>query len=106
MARPAVDPRGRAHYFPVPLPRQTPLTHMLAVYLLSLAQISQIGASAQRAADRVTAAEITRRIAIIADDSMRGRDTPSPELEQVASWIAGEFRSFGLRPGGANGTFF
>jgi hypothetical protein len=79
---------------------------MLAVYLLSLAQISQIGASARHAADYVTAADITRRIAIIADDSMRGRDTPSPELEQVASWIAAEFRSFGLRPGGANGTFF
>jgi hypothetical protein len=98
--------RGRAHYFPVPLPRQTSLAHIVAVSLLSLAQISQIGASAQRAADGMTAAEITRRIAIIADDSMRGRDTPSPQLEQVASWIAAEFRSVGLRPGGANGTFF
>jgi hypothetical protein len=37
---------------------------------------------------------------------MRGRDTPSPELEKVATWIAGEFHSIGLRPGGEHGTFF
>jgi hypothetical protein len=42
---------------------------------------------------------------VIADDSMRGRATPSPELEQVAAYIADQFRSFGLKPGGDSGTF-
>ena len=54
----------------------------------------------------ITAEDIRRRIAILADDSTRGRDTPSPELEKVASWIAGEFKRFGLKPGGTNGTYF
>jgi len=36
---------------------------------------------------------------------MRGRDTPSPELEKVASWIAAEFHRFGLKPGAADGTY-
>src|SRR5262245_53241795 len=63
-------------------------------------------AAAQAAAvATITEADYRRRISILADDSMRGRATPSPELEEVANWIAGEFRSFGLRPGGDNGTF-
>src|SRR6185369_7028802 len=53
----------------------------------------------------ITEADYRARIGVIADDSMRGRGTPSPELEEVAQYIAGQFRSFGLRPGGDNGTF-
>jgi Zn-dependent M28 family amino/carboxypeptidase len=60
----------------------------------------------RRAADGITAADVRRRIGVIADDSMRGRPTPSPELDEVAAYIAGEFRRFGLRPGGDSGTFF
>src|SRR2546428_8180119 len=36
---------------------------------------------------------------------MRGRNTPGPELEKVAAYIAGEFKRFGLRPGGDSGGF-
>jgi hypothetical protein len=53
----------------------------------------------------ITPEDIRRRIGIIADDSMRGRDTPSPELDKVAAYVAGEFRRFGLKPGGDSGTF-
>jgi hypothetical protein len=69
---------------------------------LGAAQSSQ---SIARAVQSITAADVARRIGIIADDSMRGRDTPSPELEEVAAYIAGEFRRFGLKPGGDSGTF-
>ncbi|MFI5214587.1 MAG: M28 family peptidase [Gemmatimonadales bacterium] len=62
-------------------------------------------ASVQRAALTISEEDYRRRIGIIADDSMRGRGTPSPELEKVAGWIASEFERFGLRPGGDNGTF-
>lgn len=60
---------------------------------------------AASAAQTITEDDYRRRIGIIADDSMRGRGTPSPELEEVANHIAGEFRRFGLRPGGDNNTF-
>ncbi|HEY2804330.1 MAG TPA: M28 family peptidase [Gemmatimonadales bacterium] len=53
----------------------------------------------------ITPDDYHRRIAIIADDSMRGRGTPSPELEETARWIAGEFQRFGLRPGGDSGGY-
>ena len=57
------------------------------------------------AVESITEADFRRRLAVIADDSMRGRATPSPELEKTAAYIADAFRSFGLRPGGDDGTF-
>lgn len=61
--------------------------------------------AAGRGAAAITAAGVTRRIDVIADDSMRGRATPSPELDKVAAYVAGEFGRLGLRPGGDSGTF-
>lgn len=76
---------------------------------LALAIPALVGAQAPatltRALNSITPADVRRRIAVIADDSMRGRNTPSPELEEVAHWIAGEFRRFGLKPGGDGGSF-
>src|SRR6185437_6250293 len=65
-------------------------------------QTAAPGASA-RAAATITAADVARRIGIIADDSMLGRDTPSRGLELTAAYVAKEFRRFGLRPGGDDG---
>jgi len=59
----------------------------------------------ERAAATISAEDFARRVGVIAHDSMRGRDTPSPELEETALWIAGEFERFGLRPGGDEGSF-
>ncbi len=50
------------------------------------------------AAETITAADISRRIGVIAHDSMRGRRTPSPELDRVAAWAATEFAAMGLDP--------
>ena len=70
---------------------------MLGLLLLLTVQTP---ASVQQAAQSISEADIRRRIGIIADDSMRGRDTPSPELDEVAAYIAGEYRRLGLRPAG------
>ena len=53
----------------------------------------------------ISGEDIRRRVGVIAADSMRGRATPSPELEKTAAWIASEFRSFGLEPAGDAGGF-
>jgi hypothetical protein len=58
------------------------------------------------AANTVTPADVSHRIGIIADDSMMGRDTPSPGLEKTAAYVADQFKKFGLKPGGENGTWF
>jgi hypothetical protein len=54
----------------------------------------------------ITATDIRNRIAFLASDALRGRDTPSPGLDTAAAWIAREFQRLGLEPGGENGTFF
>ena len=69
------------------------------VGLLLLLTLQSPG-SVQQAAQSITEIDIRRRIGLIADDSMRGRDTPSPELDEVAAYIAGEYKRLGLRPAG------
>jgi hypothetical protein len=60
---------------------------------------------AARAAETITAEDMARRIGALAADSMRGRDTPSPELEKAARYLTEEFRRMGMQPAGDEGTF-
>lgn len=62
-------------------------------------------ASLRTAAETITASDMYDRIAFLASDDLRGRDTPSPGLEAAARWIADELASFGLEPGAADGWF-
>lgn len=69
------------------------LLTILAVFpLVAAAQSAPVRA----AAESITEGDVRRRIGIIADDSMGGRDTPSRGLELTASYIADEFARFGL----------
>jgi hypothetical protein len=81
---------------------------MLVVVLLLAASaappaIAQDGAT--RAATTITAADVAARVGRLAHDSMRGRETPSVELDRAASYIAGEFARLGLTPAGDPGSF-
>lgn len=51
----------------------------------------------RRAALSITPQDMLDRIGVLAHDSMRGRRTPSPELDAVADWIAHEFERMGLQ---------
>ena len=79
----------------------------LAALLLALpgAAAAQRAQPAARGPASITTADVQHRINIIAADSMRGRATPSRELDEVAAYVAGEFRRLKLRPGGDSGTF-
>ena len=46
----------------------------------------------------ITPEFMCRQIGYLASDSMKGRNTPSPQLDSAASYIAGEFRSWGVQP--------
>ena len=76
---------------------------LLIAVLLASSLLAQ--SPMQRAAQTISPEDLRRRIGIIADDSMRGRDTPSPELEKVAAYIAREYRRLGLKPAGGNGVY-
>src|SRR2546430_3090749 len=84
------------------------MRYRLALLLTALPGLAaaQRRRRAARGAASITIADVQRRIAIIADDSMLGRATPSPQLDAVAAYVAGEFQRFGLKPGGDSGTYF
>ncbi|HEX7336833.1 MAG TPA: M28 family peptidase [Gemmatimonadales bacterium] len=71
-----------------------------ALFLLTAPLAGQTAAPVSRAAATITSADVARRVGVIADDSMMGRDTPSRGLDLTARYVAEEFRKFGLRPGG------
>ncbi|MDQ3812221.1 MAG: M28 family peptidase [Chloroflexota bacterium] len=58
-----------------------------------------------KAAETITAGDMRRRIGVLADDSLRGRDTPSPGLEAAAAYSVRELKVFGLQPAGDSGSY-
>jgi len=54
----------------------------------------------------ITAADLEKRLFLIADDSMMGRETGSLGAYKATDYIAAEFRRMGLEPAGENGTYF
>ena len=56
------------------------------------------------ALERITPEDVHRNIFYLASDTMRGRNTPSPELDTAAAYIAREFARDGLQP--VNGSYF
>ncbi|HUF35621.1 MAG TPA: M20/M25/M40 family metallo-hydrolase [Gemmatimonadales bacterium] len=80
---------------------------MTALVLLFLTAATPLPAQAppEETGAAITPAEMRRHIEIIADDSMQGRDTPSPGLERAARYVAAEFERLGLRPAGTDGGY-
>jgi Zn-dependent M28 family amino/carboxypeptidase len=64
-----------------------------------------VEATIEPAVESISAADVARRIAFLASDELKGRNTPSPGLEAAADYAAGEFRALGLQPAGDEGTF-
>lgn len=58
-----------------------------------------------RAAATITAQDVMRRVGVLAADSMQGRATPSPGLEQTAAYVVSEFKRAGLTPGAGDGQY-
>ncbi|HEX2190203.1 MAG TPA: M28 family peptidase [Longimicrobiaceae bacterium] len=63
------------------------------------------GTAAEQAAATITPADILSRITFLASDAMRGRDTPSRELNIVAEALIDHHRRLGYEPAGENGTY-
>src|SRR5262245_23232180 len=71
--------------------------------------LNSVVASGFRPSETATAFQSDRYLAhvrYLASDELKGRGDGTPELEQAAEYIAGQFRTLGLRPAGENGTFF
>jgi hypothetical protein len=53
---------------------------------------------------RITESKAKEHLNFLASDEMHGRNTPSPELEKAADYIAAYFKKVGVEP--INGTYF
>ncbi|HEU5220366.1 MAG TPA: M28 family peptidase, partial [Gemmatimonadales bacterium] len=77
----------------------------LALTVMSASAAVAQSTAVTKAAATITELDVHRRISIIADDSMGGRNTPSPGLDKAARYIASEFQRLGLKPGGDSGSY-
>jgi Zn-dependent M28 family amino/carboxypeptidase len=94
--------------FPRPMPmRRLPILLPLAAVMVAAPLAAQRPARADvdRAARAITVEDVRARIAFLASDALKGRDTPSPGLAAAADSIAAVFRAAGLRPAGDHGGY-
>jgi hypothetical protein len=64
------------------------------------------GLSMDAAAARITTADMATHIGVLADDSMKGRQTGRPELERAAAYIADRLAAAGVEPAGTEGYLY
>jgi Zn-dependent M28 family amino/carboxypeptidase len=97
---------GRGPVLPY-LPRRYSVLEMGMNRLQVLAFLTVLAApaAAQSAATPAPADAWFRHIAALADDSMRGRLTGSPEHRKAAEYVAAAFQRAGLEPAGERGWF-
>ncbi len=76
-------------------------TTLLLAFVCSLLTVlaQKKDKSWEKISNTITAADLKKRLYIVASKEMEGRDTPSPGLEKAASYIEEQFKSFGLKPG-------
>ena len=67
--------------------------------------VAAAAAPARAQAKHITAARIAEVVGVLADDSMRGRATPSRELEEAAGYAVRALERAALRPAGDGGGF-
>ena len=68
--------------------------------------VKTLTADQQAAMDSIEESKVLETVSFLASDEMAGRNTPSPELDIAADYVAKRFRSAGLEGLGAEGSFF
>ena len=90
--------------------KKTLFTLFLSIGLLmptaALAQAVKITPAEKKAAEAITAAQISNYLYFVASDAMGGRDTPSAGLDVTAEFLKMNLQRWGFKPAGDNGTYF
>ena len=84
----------------------TPLQRISMRKFLSVAILPVLLAGLVSATPEIDADALLIHVKFLAADELRGRANGSDGLERAAEYIAAQFRSAGLRPGGSNGGWF
>lgn len=64
----------------------------------TLGAYSGLNSPSRTAMESIRAEDVRRHIDFLASDSLKGRNTPSPELDLAAEYISEEFERYGLQP--------
>ena len=91
--------------------RKTLFTALLSASLLvpsaALSQTAvKITPAERKAAEAITAQQLSTYLHFVASDAMGGRDTPSQGLDITAEFIRMNLERWGFKPAGDSGTFF
>jgi Zn-dependent M28 family amino/carboxypeptidase len=90
--------------------RKTLLAFLLTISLLApsaaFAQTVSLSAAEKKAAEEITAAQLSSYLHFVASDAMGGRDTPSQGLDITAEFIKMNLQRWGFKGAGDNGSFF
>jgi hypothetical protein len=81
------------------------LVVLSTVYLNSLRAVESRRPAAGVVSD-LSASRYLKHVTYLSRDEMKGRGDGSPELDQAADYIASQLRTWGVKPGGENGTYF
>lgn len=90
--------------------RKTLFAFSLTISLLAptaaFAQTVSLSAAEKKAAEEITAAQLSSYLHFVASDAMGGRDTPSQGLDITAEFIKMNLQRWGFKGAGDNGSFF
>ncbi|HLJ87543.1 MAG TPA: M28 family peptidase [Candidatus Angelobacter sp.] len=68
--------------------------------------VTGLSNSAQEAMSSIDAEKIRATVKYLADDALQGRGTGQKGGDVAADWLGAQFKSYGLEPAGADGSFF
>jgi hypothetical protein len=77
-----------------------------ALFIAACAVLLVGAAPSNPQSDSLSAERVRAHVEFLASDLLEGRDTGSKGHQIAASYVASEFRELGLKPGGANGSWF
>lgn len=79
---------------------------ILSLFTLGLCLTGFAQSEADLVKSTVFKSDIESHIYFLASDELKGRQTGSDELDIAAAYIANNFRKYGVKPGGTDGTYY
>ncbi len=80
-------------------------TSVISAQVIAFPQ-AELSNDAKNAMQQIQQKRVAATVMFLASDELAGRDTPSPELQIAASYVASRFRGANLVGGGKDGSFF
>ncbi|HMG85312.1 MAG TPA: M20/M25/M40 family metallo-hydrolase [Terracidiphilus sp.] len=78
----------------------------LALAVIYSGALAQAGDNATTASDQARGEQWWAHVRVLADPAMKGRLTGSPEFLKASAYVVDQFKQWGLKPAGENGTWY